>query len=424
MSPLTTTGSLSSDSLMTGKKKGVRKMKRIAGYIRCCAVVMAIFSFGTLESLAYNGDDIGISDSSSYLELASNIGKWANQSSHYSLEMLGIAEMVCQCTFTSDGDEKLWLFQLEPEIKGIDRNGPAHGKLENGDVIVAIDGMLITTRKAGLRFANLTAGEPVELEVRRGRHMRTVTVIPQAVPEPETPIELTVQKSGQPNTVTIVPGSTALSKLARSIEELSKRSAELGEAIGSSGVPMSPDHSSFPAFNIDFAEKSPRGWIGFGLLFQGSIIRKGQGEPAEWQFDGLPLIKSIQPGSPADKAGLKINDVLLEIDGKKLNSKKGSDRFSRMEPGEVIEWKVQRGNETFTVETMAVERPQREQYNARLISPGLDTLQPLIYTGVLGDTKIEVRGGQNVQVEVDEKTGETIIRSEDSIVRLKSRREH
>jgi membrane-associated protease RseP (regulator of RpoE activity) len=212
--------------------------------------------------------------------------------------------------------------------------------------------------------------------------------------------------------------------LARSIEELSKRSAELGAAIASNGVPMSPDHSSLPAFGIDFAEKAPRGWIGFGLLFQGSIIRKGQGEPTEWQFDGLPSIKSIQPGSPADKAGLKIKDVLLEIDGKRLNSKKGSDRFSRMEPGQVIEWKVQRGKETFTVETGAVERPQRAQSKVGVVSPGLDTLQPLIYTGVLGDTKIEVRGGQNVQVKVDEKTGETIIRSEDSVVRLKSREEH
>jgi hypothetical protein len=409
---------------MTAKKKEVRKMKKIAEYIRCCAVVMAVFSFAAPESLAHDGHDTVVPDSYSFGELASDIGKLASRSSRYSLEMLGIAEMVCKCTFTSDGDEKLWLFQVEPEIKGIDRNGPAHGKLENGDVIVAIDGMLITTRKAGLRFANLTAGEPVELKVRRGRHTRTVTVIPQAVPEPETPIELTVQKSGQPNTMTIVPGSTASSKLARSIEELSKRSAELGEAIGSNGVPMSPDHSSLPAFNIDFAEKTPRGWIGFGLLFQGSIIQKDQGEPAEWQFDGLPSIKSIQPGSPADKAGLKINDVLLEIDGKNLNDKKGSDRFSRMEPGQVIEWKVRRGDETLIVETKAEERPQREQSKAGLISPGLDTLQPLRYTGVLGDIEIEVRGGQAVRVEVDEKTGETVIRLGDSVVRLKSRGEH
>jgi hypothetical protein len=352
MSPLTTTGSLSSDSLMTGKKKGVRKMKKIAEYIRCCAVVMAVFSFAALESLAYDGEDIGISDSSSYLELTSNIGKWANQSSHYSLDMLGITEMEYNGTFTYGEDERVWLFQTEPRIRKVDRNGPSHDKLKSGDVIVAIDGMLITTRKAGIRFANLVAGEPIELEVRRWWQKRIVTVIPRAKPEPEIPIELTVRctdQSNRENALTVLPGRAISPDLARSIEKIERRQKELWAITDSMGILASPE----------YLDRAPRGWIGFGLSFSGSIRRNDQGEPADWLFFELPSIKSIQPGSPADKAGLKINDVLLEIDGKKLDSQKGGNRFSRIEPGQVIEWKVRRGDETFTVETKAEERPQR-----------------------------------------------------------------
>lgn len=396
-------------------------MKRIAQYIIWCGVVMTTLSFTVLESLAYDGEDTGISDFRSFGELSSQLAEWASQSSHYSLNMLGITEMECNCTFISGEDERLWLFQTEPEIWEVDRTGPSHGKLKKGDVIVAIDGMLITTRKAGIRFANLIAGEPVELEIRRGKHTRTTTVVPRAVAKPDVPIELTVRRSD--HDVTIEPGATSFPELARSIEELSKRAAKIGEMVGSLGVPAPPGPYSLPEFNIDFAESAPRGWVGFGLLFRGSIRQNDAGKPAEWEFNEPPTIRSIQPGSPADEAGLQVDDVLLEIDGKRLDSNKGGDRFSRMEPGQVIEWKVERGGETFSVETTAAERPERKKHEAELESFDLDTRQPIRYSGTLGETEIEVRASQKVRVDVDEETGEIVIRTGDSTVRLKSKDE-
>jgi membrane-associated protease RseP (regulator of RpoE activity) len=335
--------------------------------------------------------------------------------------MLGITEMECNCTFTFGEDERLWLFQAEPKIKGVDRDGPSHGKLKDGDVIVGIDGMLITTRKAGIRFANLVAGEPVELTVRRWFRTRLVTVVPQTAPEPEVPVELTIGRSGRADTVTIVPRPTASPELARSIEELSKRAVEIGEAVVTTGLPASLEFSLLPEFNLDFTEMTPRGWIGFGLSFGGSIKHKDEDKPAEWRFNDPPSIKTVQPGSPADEAGLQVNDVLLEIDGLKLDSRRGGKRFSRMEPGQIVEWKVRRGGKRFTVETKAGERPQREQVEVPLEPLDHDALRPLRYTGTLGGTEIEVRGSENVRVEVDEETGEIVIRSGDSVVRLKSK---
>lgn len=420
-------------------------MRRINKYVIQCAFVVAVLSLTPFASWASHEKETGTSDPSSLEELTSQLDVWAVQSTRYSLDMLGITEIKCNCTFTFGKDERLWLFHAEPEIRGVDRDGPSYGKLEDGDVIVGIDGMLITTRKAGIRFSNLIAGEPVELTVRRKGRMRTVTVVPQAAPEPDVPIELTVRRSDASNTITIEPRTTAVPKLARSIEALSERAVEIGKTIDldigkaidveigktidlnvgkmidTLGLALPLQFSSFPEFDIDLSSMLPRGWIGFGLSFGGSIQHKDVDKPAEWRFNDPPSIKSVQPGSPADEAGLQVNDVLLEIDGLKLDSRKGGKRFSRMEPGQIVEWKVRRGGKTFIVETTAGERPRHERVVAPLEALDPDALRPIRYTGTLGGTEIEVRGNKNVRVEVDEETGEIVIRSGDTVVRVKSK---
>lgn len=383
-------------------------MLRIHRYIVPCALAALMSLLTPIESHASDGNENRKTDSLSLGDLT-KFGDWAANSSRYSLDMLGITDMECECTFIVDKEERQWLFQAEPEIKGIDRDGPSHGVLKDGDVIVAIDGMLITTRKAGIRFANLVAGEPVDITVRRKGRTRSVAVVPRVAPLPDVPIEPTV------------PGVTALPDLARSIEALSRRAADLGRMVDAIELPEAPEMPSFPEFNIDFTNMLPEGWIGFGLSFGGSIQQKDAGKPAEWRFDEPPSIKSIQPGSPADEAGLQVNDVLLEIDGLKLDSRKGGQRFSHMEPGQAVEWKVRRGGKTFTVETTARERPRDKHVEVPPEPLDPDASQPIRYTGTLGGTEIEVRGGKNVRVEVDEQTGETVIRTGDSVVRLKAK---
>jgi hypothetical protein len=241
--------------------------------------------------------------------------------------------------------------------------------------------------------------------------------VPRALPELEIPIELTVhctEQLNRDNAVTVKPGKVFVPEVASLIQKIEKRQQEMWARTDSMGMLASPE----------YLDRAPRGWVGFGLSFAGSIRKNDQGEPADWLFFELPSIKSIQPGSPADKAGLKVGDVLLEIDGKKLDSQKGSSRFSRMEPEQVVEWKVRRGSETFTVETKTAIRPDSERSRSKRGSSDSDTLMPIRYTGYLGNTEIEVRGGQGAQVDVDEETGETVIRLGDSVVRLKQRKGH
>jgi membrane-associated protease RseP (regulator of RpoE activity) len=198
------------------------------------------------------------------------------------------------------------------------------------------------------------------------------------------------------------------------IETIENREAELRAKTDSMGILASSQ----------YADRAPSGWIGFGLSFTGSIRRNDDGEPADWIFFEQPSIKSIRPDSPADQAGLQVNDVLLEIDGLKLDSKKGGRRFSRMEPGETIEWTVTRGRDTFTIETVAAERPpQPEPLEPEPGSLAPDTEPPIRYAGGVGDTEVEVRGGRDVQIETDDQTGEIVIRASNTVVRLKPKNE-
>jgi len=67
-------------------------------------------------------------------------------------------------------------FSAEPYILDVDTGGPAAHLLEDGDVLVAVDGLLITTTEAGDRLANLEPGRPVTLRIRRGGNELTVRV--------------------------------------------------------------------------------------------------------------------------------------------------------------------------------------------------------------------------------------------------------
>lgn len=65
------------------------------------------------------------------------------------------------------------VFTTEPRIDRVDPDGAAAGRLEVGDVLVAIDDLLITTGAAGRRLANLEPGVPIRLWIRRdGRDLR------------------------------------------------------------------------------------------------------------------------------------------------------------------------------------------------------------------------------------------------------------
>jgi S1-C subfamily serine protease len=71
------------------------------------------------------------------------------------------------------------------------------------------------------------------------------------------------------------------------------------------------------------------------------------------------IISEVSPDSPADKAGLKVGDVVLEADGAKVNGSAGLIAAIRdAAPGDSVAIRVLRGDEEIEVSATLVERDE------------------------------------------------------------------
>lgn len=84
----------------------------------------------------------------------------------------------CEINVRDEGGVRLHRFSTEPVIQEL-ADDAVEG-LAEGDVIVAVDGALITTREGGRRLANLVTGVPVRLRLRR--HGRSLELLATPVP--------------------------------------------------------------------------------------------------------------------------------------------------------------------------------------------------------------------------------------------------
>lgn len=89
---------------------------------------------------------------------------------------LGIGLYQCAggaCTlYRKAGPESAHGFSVEPRVW--DLTEPAEDGLKDGDIILSIDGLLITTGRGGRRLASVQPGQEVELRIRRGNSEKTV----------------------------------------------------------------------------------------------------------------------------------------------------------------------------------------------------------------------------------------------------------
>ena len=244
--------------------------------------------------------------------------------------MLGIEQMRVESNsdLTITPDEIYYTFTSEPRIRAIDPDGPAAGILQRGDVIVAIDGLLITTHQAGVRYAGITAGEPVEITVRRDGRLRTFTIVPIAVEEENILEDLPFQ-------------ITDAGSIRDSID------AFIDNILG--------DMDAFWQLDPDTDVWQENFGLGLGLSFHGSLIdRLGD---RLWQFEEYPSVESVEPGSPADEGGIRVGDLLTHIDGTRLTRSAGGRKFSDIRRGQTIVWTVRRAGRRLTIETTIPPAP-------------------------------------------------------------------
>ena len=317
---------------------------------------------------------------------------------------VGIASFECtNCRISASPGQRVWSFSSEPIVLVVKSGSPADGKIREGDAIVAVDGHLITTGEGGRRLANLTPGQVVSIVVRSGNRERTVEIVPESeCPRrsayAEAPAVAAAPTTGVPRRgVAPVTGVVAVGPVPR------------------------------PTYTL-----LPSGWFGFGIQCTNCrwSVEDETGK-SEWAFSASPEISSVQDGSPADAAGLRRGDVLLEIDGESLISKKGSRRFGSIEPGETVRWTYRRGGELRTTRATAGQRPDMPSppplpdaaptvYSgqlARAYAPsGVERLR---YSGLVGATSVEVRGAGSVVVNIIDPGREIEIITSDSRTRIR-----
>jgi membrane-associated protease RseP (regulator of RpoE activity) len=100
-----------------------------------------------------------------------------------------------------------------------------------------------------------------------------------------------------------------------------------------------------------------RGYFGVGLLDLTPELRTHFGVPD----DSGVMVSKVEPGSPAEKAGVKVGDILTRLDGQAVKSAWAVTAKARgLEEGQQIPWEVWRNGKAQNLNLAVVlkERPE------------------------------------------------------------------
>jgi serine protease Do len=97
-----------------------------------------------------------------------------------------------------------------------------------------------------------------------------------------------------------------------------------------------------------------RGWLGLGIQPLTPELAKSFGVSTD---EGI-LVNQVMPKSPAETAGLKIGDVILSVDGKRIKDTRQLQRqIAESEIGNTIELVVLREKAKRTLKIQVGEMP-------------------------------------------------------------------
>jgi S1-C subfamily serine protease len=205
----------------------------------------------------------------------------------------GVTSYECEkCAFSSKDGRPQHIFTVEPKVLSV-----AEGSvLRAGDVIVSIGTHSITTAEGARLFTTPPRGS-VRVEVRRaGKHVVTGAAITTDCAAPRAvPLE---------QAYTVQAGS--------------------GEAEA--------------------------GKVGFALACRPSCTRtKGPNGIDYWKFDAPPSVVAVRPGSPAERSGMRVGDIVVEVDGKSVMTPEANYRlFTFPSEGGKIQLTFERENKRLT----------------------------------------------------------------------------
>lgn len=148
----------------------------------------------------------------------------------------------------------------------------------------------------------------------------------------------------------------------------------------SAGVAAAQDRSTQERIAIEQRRQSdaPAGW--FGVTINDNMVIDEHGNPF---FEGYPVVTTVEPGSPADKAGVKVGDVLIAFNDHDM---KGSAMALRdwLQPGASFLVKLRREGAAKQVRGTVGKRPPRWDQTVTLMWRAPEVADGSMGTGMVG----------------------------------------
>ena len=246
------------------------------------------------------------------------------------------------------------------QIGWIDDEGPAAaGGVMPGDAIVSINGDRITNWPAFQTRIYTSPDKELELVVQRDGNLETLTVIPEAVPDPRGDIgRLNVLKQDDTIISHIEEGSLA---------------AQVGLKIGDQINTINGQKIyNVPYFGTGIWDPKSE-WIGakYQALYNSidqnknslvlGILRDDETLtfelPVQWQ-----IIANVEKNSSAQKAGIKTGDILATFNGKVVDSKTLYSDLKAAANNSVTLGLIRKGVEKiFTLSPTDISKPDEEE---------------------------------------------------------------
>lgn len=285
--------------------------------------------------------------------------------------------------FTYDGaaswplrvEERRWTFTSPPAVGTVVEGGIGEGRLRSGDTILAIAGLPITSEAGGRRFAAMRPGEEVVLLVQNQGERRTVRLVPEFVCQDD---ESSLLRFAAP--------------------------ARLATTAGRG----SAAHASAEALEAASASEA---WFGFGLACDDcGWSREGPGRPVVWHAATRPIVRSVDPDGPASRAGIRVGDILVAVDGHDITSSAAGRLFGGARTGQSLSVALERNGRPLQVNLVVGSRPGGGG-DSRGVVPR--------YMGTLGNVVVELLTHRASPAEVTVSDTLILIRTNDAVIRLR-----
>jgi membrane-associated protease RseP (regulator of RpoE activity) len=126
-----------------------------------------------------------------------------------------------------------------------------------------------------------------------------------------------------------------------------------------------------------------RGFLGVGLTELTPELRTHFGAPE----DTGAMVSRVEPGSPAEKAGIKVGDIITSIDGEDVESTWGlMAKVRHFDDGEQVPIQIWRNGKAQTVTATIAEKERTELDVAPFFFKGGDG-EPLVFSLPKGEMK-------------------------------------